>query len=331
MMNRRSGAGTTNLNFITMKKLIALLAAIAIIGSISAQSKTAYLDLYQRGGAQHLRTTLMFNKKTIYLGKKNLGEVLNMLAESGWEIDKTLNIRRVCWFWPFTRHKFHLVLKKEYQAGENPFDGLFFTKQSSYHTQNTTRSESQPSDEPAFDNKINATTQQSFVQTEIEEVIPTPNDIIYFTNDNASIVLNTPLTESNHVRNVYKNNQGLISLGEKITAIPNKAFYSCQNLIQINLPEGISSIGSSAFYNCYNLETIFIPKTITHIGKFAFSDCFNLRSIYCQAINPPELGIWAFLHIPKNSKIYVPAGSEGIYKEAEGWKKYADQIFGYDF
>ena len=301
-MNRRSGAGTTNLNFITMKKLIALLAAMAIVGSISAQSKTAYLDLYQRGGAMHLKTTLIFNNSPIYLGKKNLGEVLNMLAESGWEIDKTLNVRRVCWFWPFTRHKFHFVLKKEYQAGENPFD-----------------------------NKINATTQQSFVQTEIEEVIPTPNDIIYFTNDNACIVLNNPLTESNHVRNVYKNNQGLISLGEKITAIPNRTFYSCQNLIQINLPEGISSIGSSAFYNCSNLETIFIPKTITLIGKFAFSDCFNLRSIYCQAINPPELGSWAFLHIPKNSKIYVPAGSEETYKKANVWKKYADQIFGYDF
>ena len=104
-----------------MKKLIALLAAMAIAGSISAQNKTAYLDLYQRGGAMHLKTTLIFNNRPVYLGKKNLGEVLNMLAESGWEIDKTLNVRRVCWFWPFTRHKFHLVLKKEYQAGENPF------------------------------------------------------------------------------------------------------------------------------------------------------------------------------------------------------------------
>ena len=77
-----------------MKKLIALLAAMAIAGSISAQNKTAYLDLYQRGGAMHLKTTLIFNNRPVYLGKKNLGEVLNMLAESGWEIDKTLNVRR---------------------------------------------------------------------------------------------------------------------------------------------------------------------------------------------------------------------------------------------
>ena len=101
-----------------MKKLIALLAAMAIAGSISAQNKTAYLDLYQRGGAMHLKTTLIFNNRPVYLGKKNLGEVLNMLAESGWEVDKILNVRRL----GITRHKFHVVLKKEYQAGENPFE-----------------------------------------------------------------------------------------------------------------------------------------------------------------------------------------------------------------
>lgn len=66
----------------------------------------------------HLKTTLIFNNRPVYLGKKNLGEVLNMLAESGWEVDKILNVRRL----GITRHKFHVVLKKEYQAGENPFE-----------------------------------------------------------------------------------------------------------------------------------------------------------------------------------------------------------------
>ena len=104
-----------------------------------------------------------------------------------------------------------------------------------------------------------------------------------------------------------------------------------QNLIQINLPEGISSIGRSAFYNSSNLETIFIPKTITLIEKYAFWGCFNLKSIYCQAINPPKLGSWTFIHIPKNSKIYVPMESVDAYRQAYGWEKYADKIVGYDF
>ena len=47
-----------------------------------------------------------------------------MLAESGWEIDRTLNVRRLGWFWPFTRHKFHVILKKEYNNKENLFEGM---------------------------------------------------------------------------------------------------------------------------------------------------------------------------------------------------------------
>ena len=118
-----------------MKKLITVLAAMAIVGGVSAQSKTAYLDLYQRGGAQHLRTTLIFYQEPIYLGKKNLGEVLNMLAGLGWEIDKTLHVRRIAYFFPWTRHKFHIILKKEYQEGENPYEGIKGIKYNDAETQ----------------------------------------------------------------------------------------------------------------------------------------------------------------------------------------------------
>ena len=103
-----------------MKKLITLLAAMAIALCASAQTKTAYLDLYQRGGARHLRTTLMFDGKPVYIGVKNLGEVLNELSGLGWEVDKTFNVKRSPDYNIFTRHKirsrdyrllFHLLWK----------------------------------------------------------------------------------------------------------------------------------------------------------------------------------------------------------------------------
>ena len=212
---------------------------MAIIGSISAQSKTAYLDLYQRGGAMHLKTTLIFNKKPVYLGKKNLGEVLNMLAESGWEVDKTFNVRRFG-FW-VTRHKFHVVLKKEYQAGENPF-------------------------EQTLTNVIKSLKQEK-----------------------------TSMQES------YSNQ-------ENVTAIEN-----------------------SEFYNREDLKEIHIPNSIIKIGRYAFQYCSNLKAIYCEPLTPPELGFCAFDGIPKGFKIYVPRAAEKAYKVADGWKKYANQIFGYDF
>ena len=206
---------------------------MAIVGSVSAQSKTAYLDLYQRGGAQHLRTTLIFNQEPIYLGKKNLGEVLNMLAKSGWEIDKTLNVQRIDMFLFVTRHKFHIVLKKEYQEGEDPYDGI----------------------------------------------------------------------------------------------ISNEAV----TLESLSSREDVTFINKYEFYKRTDLKEIHIHKNIVKIGKFAFAYCSNLKNMYCEALTPPELGLGAFDRIPKSAKIYVPIASERLYKEAKGWKKYADQIVGYDF
>lgn len=308
---------------------------MAIVGSISAQNKTAYLDLYQRGGAQHLRTTLIFNKKPLYLGKRNLGEVLNMLAESGWEVDKTFNVKR--FGIPVTRHKFHIVLKKEYQAGENPFDGLFLTKKQQTENHMQTAEQSQPrtpkpQQVPVVENiseNINSEIPKP-LHVEIDKISAAPNEIIYFTNDQSIAQQRFP-AQSNLLRNSYGNGQGILLFNDKITSIPNKAFYSCKNLTHVSLPEGITAIGNYAFCFCSDLEAIFIPKTVTHIEKFAFSDCFHLSSIYCQAVTPPELGTWAMPNIPKDGKIYVPAGSEETYKKADGWKKYADQIVGYDF
>ena len=106
-----------------MKKLLFVLAALLIVSGAFAQNKTAYLGLYQRGGAQHLKTTLLYNNTPVKLGRRNLAEVLNMLSDLGWEIDRMYHIKRFCLL-PVTRHKYHIILKKEYQAGENPFRGL---------------------------------------------------------------------------------------------------------------------------------------------------------------------------------------------------------------
>lgn len=111
-----------------MKKIILLFVALVSISTISsAQTKTAYCDLYVRGGGQHLRTTVMYNQKPIYVGRANTAEMLNKLSELGWEIQNDIsgsiiNVKRapaLC-----TRHKFHLILKKTYSENENPFQGL---------------------------------------------------------------------------------------------------------------------------------------------------------------------------------------------------------------
>lgn len=109
-----------------MKKFFILMVFILCGLCISAQTKVAYLDLYQRGGGKNLITTIMYNQNPITYGRMNLGEALNFLADKGWVIDQTLvGARRIPLLF-VTRHKFHIILKKEYQYGENPFEGLIF-------------------------------------------------------------------------------------------------------------------------------------------------------------------------------------------------------------
>ena len=50
-----------------------------------------------------------------------MGEILNIMAEDGWVLDNDIVIPRHPLYSFFTRHKLHLIMKKEYNTGENPF------------------------------------------------------------------------------------------------------------------------------------------------------------------------------------------------------------------
>lgn len=69
-----------------------------------------------------MKVTVLYGKKPFSMEKKaNLGVVLNTLCEDGWQVDESLVIPRngSLVFW--TRHKIHLIMKKEYKDGENPY------------------------------------------------------------------------------------------------------------------------------------------------------------------------------------------------------------------
>lgn len=107
-----------------MKKLLFILALSLFSLDVSAQTKTAYCDVYARGGGKHMKITIIFNN-TPYIypngNRSNLGNVLNVLAADGWVLDRDVVIPRHPLYSTFTRHKLHLIMKKEYQEGENPF------------------------------------------------------------------------------------------------------------------------------------------------------------------------------------------------------------------
>jgi hypothetical protein len=112
---------------------------------------------------------------------------------------------------------------------------------------------------------------------------------------------------------------------EGVTHIGEWAFSGCESLASITLPAGLTAIGNKAFSGCESLESITLPASLTAIGMMAFGDCLRLASISVLAIKPPALGgiLW-FTSQP--TVIYVPASAVDAYKQAEGWKDYADRI-----
>ncbi len=67
--------------------------------------------------------------------------------------------------------------------------------------------------------------------------------------------------------------------GKPVTAISEKGFDKCENLISITLPDTITSIGNYAFESCYKLTSITMPDSVTSIGSYAFESCRGLTSI----------------------------------------------------
>ncbi|MBR7182701.1 MAG: leucine-rich repeat domain-containing protein, partial [Alistipes sp.] len=95
-----------------------------------------------------------------------------------------------------------------------------------------------------------------------------------------------------------------------------------------NIPDGVTQIGEGAFEFCSGLTSITIPDSVTDIGDDAFGYCENLASVFCKRITPPAITISINSFV---GKIYVPAESVDAYKEADGWKDFADAIEPYDF
>jgi hypothetical protein len=113
-----------------------------------------------------------------------------------------------------------------------------------------------------------------------------------------------------------------------ITAIGNSAFEGCDGLQSVVIPEGVTEIGTGAFHSCYDLETVSLPTTLTSIGNYAFY-CYeneydenirkgSLKSVTALMTNPFDIDDNTFYHYD-TAKLYVPEGTEDLYKAHNGW------------
>lgn len=109
-----------------MKKLfLAFFLIMCAFGASAQETKTTYCDVYVRGGAKNQKVTIMYCNKMLNLNNSNIAEALDILGNDGWELDQVVPVQRMPFLYiplfSITRHKVHLIMKKEYNEGENPF------------------------------------------------------------------------------------------------------------------------------------------------------------------------------------------------------------------
>ena len=108
----------------------------------------------------------------------------------------------------------------------------------------------------------------------------------------------------------------------QIKAIPDWAFYSCENLKEITLPSGLETIGANALRAC-PFTSIKLPASLKEIQGVAFLGCDDLRFVTCDATTPPTLGDYSFPN--KVYQLKVPVGYVDTYK-ATSWNNYFENI-----
>ena len=79
--------------------------------------------------------------------------------------------------------------------------------------------------------------------------------------------------------NAFSTDVKTVALGDKVTALPDCAFYKCTGFTSIEIPNSVTSIGNLAFCVCTSLTSIKIPNSVTSIGENAFGGCTSLTSI----------------------------------------------------
>jgi hypothetical protein len=119
-----------------------------------------------------------------------------------------------------------------------------------------------------------------------------------------------------------------VVIPDSFTSIGNSEFNNCCSLTSVVIPDSVMSIGGYAFYQCRTLTSVVIPDSVMSIGSHAFGYCYGVAYYdFTHHTQVPTLSSTnAFLVIPADCEIRVPAALYDEWIAATNWSTFASNI-----
>ena len=111
--------------------------------------------------------------------------------------------------------------------------------------------------------------------------------------------------------------------------IATRAFAGCTSLTSVEFADS-TLIGHYSFEECTGLTSVVLRCTsYSWLGQEPFKSCTGLKSVTCTGVKPPQCPYdWssdAFsTDTYQEGTLYVPEEALGKYREADGWRKFAN-------
>ena len=96
--------------------------------------------------------------------------------------------------------------------------------------------------------------------------------------------------------------------GDKVKALPDRLFYSCEKLTEVNINYTLDSIGKRTFAQCESLSSISLPGELQSVSDYAFQSCSELKEVSINALSVSETAYAGCYQLPEEM---LPKPDEG--------------------